>query len=803
MALCVFSANSFAQNSDRSPFKTTPTIGNTSEAMWDVLFNYNIQTFTSAGNAGLEFDGNSFWITKWSAGGASNVMLRMNKDGSKRDSFSVGGYTGASGIRDLAWDGKYIYGGLATGPNIVRIDTGTKAVVKTIVTSVGAGNVRAIAWDPGRNGFWVCGFAGNIFCVDTNGTTIATITNTLAGKYGLAYDNDPVGGPMLYVWDQGAGANTPQIITQISLTTMANTGVTFNVSTVITDAAGIAGGLCISSQIVPGKVVIAGCWQGVPDRVFGLELRNVGNPLSAFNLQTPSAGARVVTAAGSSTPVTITWDTSATGASYKFIFGNPTLPTRRMTIPSTVNSITTTLGALDAILAANGFTNNGSASDSAVGQWDVWAFKAPGVVGGADSMKATNGPRAITFRRQQVSLTPFALTAPAAGTSITTSPVNSSTISITWGASGSGATYRWLFKNAATYSDPAYLRVVSDGLGFTNSLTLRNSQLDSMLAAAGLAAGDSIVGIWRVRAYTTTDSLNSTAPDRSLTLRRASLLPLDQRFTETTFPPAFWTYTFTGTQYWSRQAPGGYGASVGSAMYDYYSAPAGNTQTLTSNQFPAVTAPNNYLRFNYAQKFYQPTTTLSADSMGIFTSTDAGTTWVKLITLKATNTPQLGYNSHSNLTTTGAIGNNTEYMLPANNEWATKILLMPAGTNKVQFTAWSAFGNNAFIDDITSGPVTGTGNQLTLTPDKYELSQNYPNPFNPTTKINFSLPKAGFVTLKVYDMLGKEVAQLVNADLAANSYSVDFNGANLASGMYFYKLEATGFTDVKRMMLIK
>jgi hypothetical protein len=525
-------------------------------------------------------------------------------------------------------------------------------------------------------------------------------------------------------------------------------------------------------------------------------------PLVAFNLQTPAAGSRIVTAPGSSTPVTFTWDTATQGINYKLIFGNPTTATRRITLPTGTNSYTTTAGALDAILAANGFTNNGSATDSAVGQWDVWAFKNPGAPG-ADSLKATNGPRAITLRRQQVVLTPFALTSPASGTSITTSPVNLSPITITWGASGSGSTYRWLFKNAASYSDPAYLRLLSDNGGFGTSLTLRNSQLDSILAAAGMAPGDSTVGTWRVRAYSTTDSLNSTAPDRALTLRRAGLLPLNQSFIDPTFPPLFWTLTFTGTAYWTRQEPGGYGATVGSAMFDYYTASAGTNQSMTTNQFPPVAGPNNYLRFNYAHKFYQPTTTLSADSMAIYTSTNGGTTWNRLITLIATNTPATGYNSTTNMTTTGAIGNNTEYMTPANNEWGTKIFQIPAGTNQVRFTALSAFGNNLFIDDITSGPSTGTGTPLTLTPDKFELKQNYPNPFNPTTKISFSIPKSSFVTLKVYDMLGKEVAQLVNQELTANYYSFDFNGANLASGVYFYKLESASFTDVKRMMLIK
>ncbi|TRZ64446.1 T9SS C-terminal target domain-containing protein, partial [bacterium] len=88
-------------------------------------------------------------------------------------------------------------------------------------------------------------------------------------------------------------------------------------------------------------------------------------------------------------------------------------------------------------------------------------------------------------------------------------------------------------------------------------------------------------------------------------------------------------------------------------------------------------------------------------------------------------------------------------------------------------------------------------------PNKYSLAQNYPNPFNPVTKINYALPKQGFVTLKVFDILGREVKTLVNEMKSAGSYSVEFNGNELASGVYFYRLESNKFTDVKRMLLIK
>jgi len=88
-------------------------------------------------------------------------------------------------------------------------------------------------------------------------------------------------------------------------------------------------------------------------------------------------------------------------------------------------------------------------------------------------------------------------------------------------------------------------------------------------------------------------------------------------------------------------------------------------------------------------------------------------------------------------------------------------------------------------------------------PDQYSLSQNYPNPFNPVTKINFAIPKQGFVTLKIYDVLGREVRTLVNEVKSAGQFLVDFNASEFSSGVYFYRLESEGFSDIKRMMLIK
>lgn len=86
---------------------------------------------------------------------------------------------------------------------------------------------------------------------------------------------------------------------------------------------------------------------------------------------------------------------------------------------------------------------------------------------------------------------------------------------------------------------------------------------------------------------------------------------------------------------------------------------------------------------------------------------------------------------------------------------------------------------------------------------EYSINQNYPNPFNPSTKISYSIKEEGLVTLKVYDVLGKEVATLVNENKAVGNYEVDFNASQLPSGMYIYKIQSGNFSDVKKMLLMK
>ncbi len=109
----------------------------------------------------------------------------------------------------------------------------------------------------------------------------------------------------------------------------------------------------------------------------------------------------------------------------------------------------------------------------------------------------------------------------------------------------------------------------------------------------------------------------------------------------------------------------------------------------------------------------------------------------------------------------------------------------------------------AEIDSLYNETPTSVETIHSNNPIRFELKQNYPNPFNPTTKIKYQLPDAGFVTLKVYDVLGNEIATLVNEEKQTGTYEITWYAENLPSGIYFYRLQAGSFILTKKMVLMK
>ena len=110
--------------------------------------------------------------------------------------------------------------------------------------------------------------------------------------------------------------------------------------------------------------------------------------------------------------------------------------------------------------------------------------------------------------------------------------------------------------------------------------------------------------------------------------------------------------------------------------------------------------------------------------------------------------------------------------------------------------------NSISQDFSVSGDPIGI-KQISSIVKEFSLGQNFPNPFNPNTKINFTLPKAEYAYLRVYDILGREVSVLYNGYKKPGNYQIEFDGSNLASGVYFFTLISGDYRDTKKMLLIK
>jgi len=208
----------------------------------------------------------------------------------------------------------------------------------------------------------------------------------------------------------------------------------------------------------------------------------------------------------------------------------------------------------------------------------------------------------------------------------------------------------------------------------------------------------------------------------------------------------------------------------------------------------------------HSVSFVNSTTGWAVGGCGyIFATTNGGSDW----------TPQMsgGCDLYSvcfaNSTTgwaVGSCGGTIWATSDGGSTWASQINSANTDLHAVQFvdakTGW-AVGGSVILHDTSGIILSVRENKLSTLPSGFALRQNYPNPFNPTTTIHFSLPKSSYVTLKVYNMLGQEVATLVNGERTAGEYSVEWQSNTFPSGVYFYRLNAGSFSSIKKMILMK
>ena len=150
------------------------------------------------------------------------------------------------------------------------------------------------------------------------------------------------------------------------------------------------------------------------------------------------------------------------------------------------------------------------------------------------------------------------------------------------------------------------------------------------------------------------------------------------------------------------------------------------------------------------------------------------------------------------------LGEGTEHNVsPLENFDLSESITLPDSTEKIQLCLYDE--NETLIDVLDELDLNATGitNNKEIHIKDFNLKQNYPNPFNPSTKIEYSIPHSAFISLKVYNLLGEEVTTLYEGIKNAGNYSVEFNGAGLSSGIYFYRLKAENYMDTKKFVLLK
>jgi hypothetical protein len=224
-----------------------------------------------------------------------------------------------------------------------------------------------------------------------------------------------------------------------------------------------------------------------------------------------------------------------------------------------------------------------------------------------------------------------------------------------------------------------------------------------------------------------------------------------------------------------------------SAPTSFTESPSGNYSANTDVNMTLTTALNVAANPVVTLSFWHRyTTELDYDFCNVEVSNDGGTNWQRVASY------------HGTLSTwTQQTFDISPY---ANGSANMKVRFRLTSDGSLQYDGW--YVDDVVITKYCVGTPLAVGNNNTI-PERFSLEQNYPNPFNPVTQINYALATESIVKLTVFDLLGKQVASIVNTKQPAGRYQVEFDGSNLASGMYIYKIEAGSFTDVKKMMLVK
>jgi len=292
---------------------------------------------------------------------------------------------------------------------------------------------------------------------------------------------------------------------------------------------------------------------------------------------------------------------------------------------------------------------------------------------------------------------------------------------------------------------------------------------------------------------------NGTSPvDGTITAPGVPSPPL--AYIPITFPPAT-TFTSGGSNITTN--PGAGGTTLAPGSYGAFNISGAQTSfTFTAGTY-------YFDSFNYQSTYPALTFDVTAGKIKVYVTGDITFRQSATITVVGGSAADVYVETHGDFTTGGATTWNGivfapegEIYIAKTNKaiglfWGKKVTT----ENDVTFTCIGVCPYDVLPKLSKSQSLIQT--KETITPAKYSLVQNYPNPFNPSTVIKYNVPQTAHVKITIFDMLGREIATLVNEEKSAGTYKVTFNASNLSSGVYFYRIQADNFIQIKKMMLLK
>jgi photosystem II stability/assembly factor-like uncharacterized protein len=226
------------------------------------------------------------------------------------------------------------------------------------------------------------------------------------------------------------------------------------------------------------------------------------------------------------------------------------------------------------------------------------------------------------------------------------------------------------------------------------------------------------------------------------------------------------------------------------------------------NWYQIYLTPNNYGDFRKLSVINNQYCFVVEDAKRVYKSTNYGDSWDSVGYVTGANHT---YSCRFSSLQTGWVGGSSSQIFKTTNGGATWLFQNVNTTNLGtvlsflfynELTGWAVGGNGNLLY-TSSGGSTFINSNCTNMHSDFILNQNYPNPFNNETVISFSLPRKSNVHISIFDIIGREIKTLVNEFKKAGSYLVSFNGSELASGVYFYRIRAGDFVQTKRMILLK